>query len=229
MAAMELLSKNPEYTDEFYQTYKETRDTLAEGKTAYPKESMECVLDFMRFKNTAQIKTPLNDVEILMNLGKYDSIFKGAFDIYTYRGTEQGLIDNLEEGINLQDVLSTFDLKVVTKSKPTLSSKVCDKERVIVHLETKNFPERVYTYLLKLIDIDGTEFYKRGQSKHPLDRRDTIARESKLNCELISYDLWEDRNKAVEMERTLLDAVKERKYTPKVKFGGYTECFTQVH
>ena len=78
--------------------------------------------------------------------------------------------------------------------------------------------EELYFYHLKLIDDDGTIFYKYGLTKNVKSRLWKIPYKIEIleTILLNKYDaIWKEYNSLKEVNR----------YTPQRMFGGYTECF----
>ena len=75
-------------------------------------------------------------------------------------------------------------------------------------------------YLFKLIDEDNTIFYKYGITTDLKKRVHNIGYEVEI-IKSIELDLYE----AIYLEKKMLENVI--KYIPKIKFGGYTECFVK--
>jgi hypothetical protein len=74
--------------------------------------------------------------------------------------------------------------------------------------------------------ITNEQFYKVGKTKHSIDKRFDKPEYNNYNIEEIdvieSTHLWV----AIEEDK-FLNNFKNYQYAPKIKFGGYTECFKE--
>lgn len=78
-------------------------------------------------------------------------------------------------------------------------------------------------YLFKLVNEDE-EFFKIGIAKNIKNRANDIKA---YKCELL-YSLSIDRYNASYLEKELHKNFYEHSYRPKIKFDGYTECFSEI-
>lgn len=81
--------------------------------------------------------------------------------------------------------------------------------------------ENLYLYKFKMIDTDGTVFYKHGLSKNIKHRLYYIP----YKVDIIETVLM-NKYDAVYAEREILK--NKTKYCPLIKFGGHTECFLEA-
>ena len=82
-------------------------------------------------------------------------------------------------------------------------------------------------YLFKIYNSDEY-FYKIGISKNFLNRSSQIACESGYNCEVLHTQFFSDPEVVYDLENTLHKEFKEVSYTPKIRFSGSTECFSEI-
>lgn len=78
-------------------------------------------------------------------------------------------------------------------------------------------------YIIKCWN-DEEEFYKIGKTFMTLNKRTANLRKASYNYKVIKI-VEGNAREISELERRLHKKFKESKYKPKVKFGGYTECF----
>ena len=85
--------------------------------------------------------------------------------------------------------------------------------------EMKDIPCKVY--LLKFSGNDE-EFYKVGITRQKLSERTRKIPYTLIESKVIETTFYE----AYEIEKELKQKIKSKKYRPKIKFDGWSECFT---
>lgn len=86
-------------------------------------------------------------------------------------------------------------------------------------------------YCLKIIEDDGTEFYKIGFTRHSiLYRYDNVKWINRMPYKYeIVFEKVYSYKKAIMMERKLHSSLASYHYIPKIKFdGSATECYTKI-
>jgi hypothetical protein len=86
----------------------------------------------------------------------------------------------------------------------------------------KNIPYKVY--FLKFYGNDE-KFYKIGVTKREIKKRIANIPYNLVECKYEEMSFYE----AYLLEKELKNKLKEFRYTPKIKFGGWTECFDRIN
>lgn len=82
-------------------------------------------------------------------------------------------------------------------------------------------------YLFKIYNTDEC-FYKIGISKNFLNRSSQITCEAGYTCEVLYTQFFSDPEVVYDLENVLHKEFKEVSYTPKIRFSGSTECFSNI-
>lgn len=82
-------------------------------------------------------------------------------------------------------------------------------------------------YILRLVDIDGTVFFKIGRTYREL--KDRFYNGSiPYDFEVLEIIIGENAREICELEQNLKNLCKEFSYTPKKDFGGMYECYSCI-
>ncbi len=92
--------------------------------------------------------------------------------------------------------------------------------------ESKNF-NSFKLYVIRCWN-DEEEFYKIGRTFQTLKNRFKTKFYMPYDYEIIFIEKSEDSDYIYKKERKLHKLNKNNKYTPNIKFGGYTECFSNI-
>lgn len=94
-----------------------------------------------------------------------------------------------------------------------------------VEMASKNHNGKSNIYIIKASSLDGEIFYKIGISMYSVKKR--FASHFPYNIdEFIEVSM--DAGIAWSLEKEIHRKLKKHSYKPKLKFGGYTECFSYV-
>lgn len=84
-----------------------------------------------------------------------------------------------------------------------------------------------FLYLIKLYN-DNEEFFKIGISVHKFCRFYQIMKFG-YKCEIIYMLCGNDYSTFLKLEEYLHCKYANNRYSPLIKFGGYCECYTNIH
>lgn len=89
---------------------------------------------------------------------------------------------------------------------------------------SKNF-DSYKVYIIKCWS-DQEEFYKVGRTYLEVSKRFNSKEDLPYSYKIIEEIIFKEARKCCEYEKTLKSLLKNKKYTTKIKFAGYTECFS---
>ena len=193
--AKEWREKNKIKVKEASKIYREkNKETLKEKKRLYDKKRREEMGDELNEENLKYYYD--NKDDILEKQRLYRILNK---DEINSRKKEQRHLKRSQNPID-EFVKGTYNITLAERNKEVW------------------LKEELYFYHLKLIDDDGTIFYKYGLTKNVKSRLWKIPYKIEIleTILLNKYDaIWKEYNSLKEVNR----------YTPQRMFGGYTECF----
>lgn len=170
------------------------KDTLKEKKSLYDKERREKIGNKLNIEN---LEYYYNNKDIILEKQKI------------YRDLNKNEINSrIREKRRLERSRNPTDTLIKGSYNITLAER--NKEAWL--------KEDLYFYHLKLIEDDGSTFYKYGLTKNIKSRLWKIP----YNVEIIEIVLL-NKYEAIWKEYNSLKKVN--RYTPKKMFRGYTECF----
>lgn len=210
--------------DKFLDEYISAQKVVSNKETLRPESPDELLFFKMAYGDLPYYVENPASVKII--LGKKGDLFKsGVFPDNLIGMNWYTFIKSVSDKYHPQQVLSALNLKMCKVYHEDLEDTDRSPYDELVMPEEYDETRKAYTYLFKITDTDGTEFYKRGWSYNPYKRILRLQKESKLKAELVTFETWKDRQEAFKMEQQMLSTMNDKQYTPTVKFEGYTECF----
>ena len=193
--AKEWREKNKIKVKEASEIYREkNKEILKEKKRLYDKKRREEIGDKLKEENLKYYYDNRDDI-----LEKHKIYRELNKDEINSRKKEQRHLQRSQNPID-EFIKGTYNITLAERNKETW------------------LKEELYFYHLKLIDDDGTIFYKYGLAKNVNSRLWEIPYKVEIleTIFLNKYDaIWKEYNSLKEVNR----------YTPQRMFGGYTECF----
>ena len=193
--AKEWREKNKIKVKEASEIYREkNKEILKEKKRLYDKKRREEIGDKLKEENLKYYYDNRDDI-----LEKHKIYRELNKDEINSRKKEQRHLQRSQNPID-EFIKGTYNITLAERNKETW------------------LKEELYFYHLKLIDDDGTIFYKYGLAKNVNSRLWKIPYKVEIleTIFLNKYDaIWKEYNSLKEVNR----------YTPQRMFGGYTECF----